>query len=671
MSDDAFKKINQLKKNINLWDYHYYVLNESLISDAKYDWWFNKLKTLEQTFPHYISTDSPTQRVAGIVQTTFHKIEHQYEILSLDNVFNKQDLLNFDVRIKKSLNVTEVAYLCEPKIDGLNIVLTYQHGELQSAVTRGDGLFGEDVTINVKTIKSIPLSIDVKTLLIVQGEIILTKSAFHQLNQSQINKQQPVFSNPRNVASGSIRQLDQQITAQRNLNCFFYNIFNPTTYQITTQHEMINFLKNQKFKTIEYGAPCANIDMVWTYIEKNRAWFKTLDYEIDGMVIKVNHCNDQLSLGATARYPKSAIAYKFTETQTQTKLLSIFATIGRTGKIVYNASLEAVVLQGTTIKYATLHNAQFIEKKDIREGDLVFIKKAADIIPEIVGVVDANINRSTIKWTPLTHCPFCQSSLFTKPNQVDQYCLNKTTCYKQQMRTIAHFCSREAMNIHQLGASTVEKLFNLGFIKDIGDIYELADKTNELLKVKGFNKKIIAVIIDAINKSKQQSFHRLLFGFGIPHLGLQKSKLLASYVKNLHNFMNMSRQPTTFQQMFGIGQAMIDEIINWLANANAQIMLNKLIKCDINLQYIEESNYKLDKINNNDYFYQKKFVITGTLSKPRQYFIDQLQARGAIRWSVVNKQIDFILVGEKPGNKLQQAETLGITILNETAYEKI
>lgn len=579
---NAKKRIIFLKNKIYTCNNDYYVNNNSNISDQKYDKMMKELIFLENKYKELISADSPTQKIFGKINKKFNKFNHTFPMLSLANAFNFNDLLYFDQQIKKNTGLKEISYLCELKIDGISISLIYENYNLKIAATRGNGKIGENVTENVKKIKSIPVKIKEKNL-IVRGEIYLPISNFNKINNEKKINQENLFSNPRNLAAGTLKQLDSLIVEKRNLNIFVYYYINSIQHGINTQNKLLKQLKKLKFRINNHFYLCKNIYYVWNYIQKYQIKRYHLNYQIDGIVVKVNNLLLYNQLGYTTKYPKWAIAYKFSSDLVMTKLIDIIALVGRTGKITYNAKLEPIVITGTVISSATLHNAYYIIKKDIRINDFVYIKKTGNIIPEVINSVIHKRDIISKKWEENNVCPICDTNLYRLNNKIDQYCLN-SLCEGKIKKSIEHFCSYNAMNIKGISKKNIEKLFNLQYLRCFSDLYKLEKYQNNINIIKNFGKKIFKNIIISINESKNNSLEKFLFGLGIKYVGKQIAELIACKFRTLNNLKNISFQELS--QIKDIGSNIACSIIDFFKIKNNVQEINNLIKLGVNQNYI-------------------------------------------------------------------------------------
>ena len=648
------KRVEELTKILNEANYNYYVLDNPTITDQEYDKYLRELLDIETEHPELAKANSPTNRVGGEVIDKFNKIVHARPMLSLANVFNEEEIKDFDSKIKKEGYNPE--YVCEYKIDGLSVALIYEHGELVRGVTRGDGVTGEDITHNVKTIKSIPLTLPRPIDIEVRGEIFMNKSTLKKLNEQRKKEGQPLLQNVRNAAAGSIRQLDSRITAKRELDNFIYYLPEPEKYGIKTHLEALEFMKSLGFKVNPANKLVSDIAGILDFIAEITEKRNTLPYEIDGVVIKVNDISMQEKLGYTAKYPKWATAYKFPATEVLTKLTDIIFTVGRTGRVTPNAVLEPVIVMGSTIHRATLHNEEYVLSKNLMIGDIVSIRKAGDVIPE---VVEAKFERRTGKEIPfqmIHECPMCHSKLEKITGQADYYCRN-TECPKRNIESIIHYVSRDAMNIEGLGEEIVEELYNLGFIKNITDLYSLKDKKKAIMEFDGYGEKSLNKIIENIENSKNNSMERLLYGLGIKEIGTKTAKLLASEFSNMD--MLIQATPEELESIRDIGKVTAQSVVKYFATHRD--LIDELRNLGINMTY-QGKNTGI-----NELVTDKRFVITGTITGlGRKEIKEKLESYNAHVSESVSKNTDIVIVGANPGSKYQDALNLGITIWDET-----
>lgn len=658
----TIERMNELINIINEADYNYHTLDNPTITDQEYDKYLRELFDIEELHPSWIREDSPTQHAGGKIIDGFQKVEHKIPMMSLSDVFNESEVIAFDERIQKE-NV-HPRYVCELKIDGLSVSLLYEKGKLVRAATRGDGTIGEDITHNVKTIKSIPFKLTKEVDIEVRGEIYMSKKTLQELNEKRQQRKEPLLKNCRNAAAGSIRQLDSKVAAERKLDAFIYHLPNPLDYGLNTHQEALDYMKALGFKVNPNNRLVANINEVIEFIEEKGALRESLSYDIDGVVIKVNDILDQQKLGFTAKYPKWATAYKFPAEEVLTKLNDIIFTVGRTGQITPNAVLDPVIVMGSTISRATLHNEDYVKMKDLRIGDMVSIRKAGDVIPE---VVESKIERRTGKETPfqmITTCPMCNTTLVKKEEQVDYYCPNNT-CPARSVEKLIHFASRGAMNIDGLGESIMEDLYNFEFVKSIPDIYLLKNHKKDLVELEGYGEKSIQKLLDAIEKSKENSLEKLLFGLGIANVGSKTAKVLASHFLTMENLEKATIEE--LQEIPDIGKIIAESIIEFFKEEENQKVLKTLKEFQVNM------TYQGKKIKQDTNFFNKSFVLTGTLTKfSRDEAKEKIESLGGKTVGSVSSKTSVVIVGDSPGSKYEKAKALQIPIWTEDEFlEKI
>ena len=660
MNIDVEKRIDELVKILEEANYNYHVLDNPTITDQEYDSLFRELQILEEKYPEFVRDDSPTHRVGGVVLDSFNKITHSIPMMSLGDVFNEEEIISFDQKIKKE--GINPSYVCELKIDGLSVSLHYEKGILKTAATRGNGTIGEDITNNVKTIKSIPLKINKPIDIEVRGEIYMSKDTLKKLNEEREKKGEPLLQNCRNAAAGSIRQLDSKIAASRQLDSWIYHLPNPEDYGIKTQWESLEFMKSLGFKTNPNNLLVTDINGIMAYIDAKGKERSNLPYDIDGVVIKVNNISEQKQLGFTAHHPKWAIAYKFPAEQVLTKLTDIIFTVGRTGQITPNAVLEPVIVAGSTISRATLHNEDYVINKDLKIGDIVSIHKAGDVIPEVVEVIKERRTGKEKEFKMIDTCPMCGSTLIRKEGGADWFCMNDD-CPARNIEKLCHFVSRKAMNIDGLGDKIIEDFFNLKYIADITDIYKLDKYREELIELEGYGNKSIDNLLEAINNSKSNSLEKLLFGLGIPNVGEKTAKVLAMLYENLDKLMN-----TSFDELNNIpdiGDIIAQSIVDFFNDSKNIKIINELKNIGVNMVYTGP------KVEKNDNFYGKTFVITGTLVKyTRDEVEEKIELLGGKTSSSVSKKTYAVIVGENPGSKYTKAQELNIPIWSEKDLEE-
>lgn len=659
---DAKIRIEELRTILNKANYEYYVLDNPTITDQEFDKYLRELENLENEFPELDSPNSPTKKVGGEVIDRFKKVKHKIPMLSLSDVFDLSEIKDFHTRIVKE-NVAPT-YVCEYKIDGLSVSLHYEKGNLIFAATRGDGITGEDITHNVKTIKSVPLTLPNPIDIEVRGEIYMAKKVLVELNEKREKEGLPLLQNVRNAAAGSIRQLDSKIAAERKLDTWIYHLPNPEDYGIKTHEEALNFMSELGFKVNKNAnRVVTGIEEIENYIQETTEKRASLPYEIDGIVIKVNSLESQKLLGFTSKYPKWAIAYKFPAEEVLTTLRDIVFTVGRTGRITPNAVLDPVIVMGSTVKRATLHNEDYVLMKDLKIGDTVSIRKAGDVIPE---VVEAKLERRTGKekdFVMITRCPICGGILEKKKDQVDHYCLN-ASCPARKSEGLIHFCSRKAMNIDGLGIEIMEDLFNLGFVRRIPDIYSLETHRKDLIELEGYGNKSVDNLLSAIEDSKTNSLERLLFGLGISGIGDKTALLLVKIFKNVDNFLNASYDD--FKNIKDIGPTLAENLYTYFHDLENISLIEELKTIGLNMNYLGENERHHDLISG------KRFVLTGTLSfMDRDSLSDILISYGGATSSSVSKKTDVVIVGENPGSKYDKARDLNIEIWNENKIKSI
>ena len=655
---DIKKRIDELKEIIFRANREYYMLDNSIISDQEYDRYMQELMTLEEKYPEYKTNDSPTQIVGSKVLDKFAKVTHKIPMLSLGNIFNESEIINFDKRIRKEIDNPK--YVCELKIDGLSVSVTYKNGILIQGATRGDGTIGEDITNNVMTIKSLPHTLNQKIDIEVRGEIYMRKDVFEKINEQRAKEGRSLLQNPRNAASGSVHQLDYNITKNRHLDCFIYHLPNPFDYDIYTHHEALEFMEKLGFVVNSNRILANNIKEVIDYINYWTENRNTLPYEIDGIVIKLDDINSQNKLGFTARTPKWATAYKFPAEIVKTRLIDIIFTVGRTGKITPNAVLEPVKIAGSTIARATLHNEDNVVYKDIRINDKVLIRKAGDVIPEVVCADKNERNGSEKKFVMIENCPICNTKLIRKEKEADYYCPN-INCDTRKVETIIHFAERGAMNIEGLGENVIEDLYNQGFIKKITDIYHLEKYEQELVLLEGFGPKLISNLKEGIENSKQNSLEKLIFGLGIRQVGSKTAKILARQFKDIDNLIEADYEK--LNNINDIGPIIAKNIVDYFKDPQNLELISELKELGINTKYLtQESEDKEEFLN-------KKFVLTGTLTNiTREQAQKLIENYGGSVSNSVSSKTNTLIVGENPGSKYDKAIKLNIPIWNEEEF---
>ena len=657
---DIKKRIDTLINEINKASYEYYALDNPSLSDQEYDDKYNELLRLEEKYPELKREDSPTNRVGGEAIDKFEKVTHNTPMLSFDDIFNSEEIELFDERIKKTIKNPE--YTLEPKMDGLSGSLIYQDGVLVRAATRGDGVTGEDITINVKTIKSVPLHLSKKIDIEVRGEIYMSKLSFDRANMERRTNGEKEFANPRNAAAGSVRQLDSKITAKRDLDFMAYFIPNPEKYGIKTQKESLDFLRELGFKTnYELNSLVHNSKEIEKYIEDLGSKRESLPYDIDGVVIKVNSLTDEEELGITSRVPRWGIAYKFPAVEVLTKLNEIVFTVGRTGKITPNAYFDTVHVDGSLVSKATLHNEDYCIEKDIRVGDIISIRKAGDVIPEVVEVKLDRRDKDLEPFKMIDKCPICNTKLIKK--DANHFCPNEK-CPARNIEKLIHYASRDAMNFDGFGERIIEDFYNMGYINNFSDFYDLGKYKDELMTLEGFGEKSINNLLQAIENSKQNSLERLIYALGIRFVGKKTAKIFAYMFNTLDAFMASDYE--TLKNINEIGEVIAKSVVDYFSDENNLKEINKLRELGINFKYLGN---KIDTSNEN--ISGKTFVITGTLSKPRDYYKEILESLGGNVTGSVTKKTDYVLLGENPGSKYDKAKELNITIISEDDFNNM
>lgn len=657
---DIKKRVEELTNILNDANYKYYVLDEPTITDQEYDKYLRELEELEQKYKEFARDDSPTKRVGGEVLDSFKKVTHKIPMMSLSDVFSESEVVNFDERIKKE--GIRPQYVCELKIDGLSVSLLYEHGKLVRAATRGDGVVGEDITHNVKTIKSVPLTLNEDIDIEVRGEIYMSKKSLEKVNLERIKNGEKPLQNARNGAAGSIRQLDSKVAAKRGLDVWIYHLPNPLDYGIHTHYEALEFMKKLGFKTNPNNRLVNNINEVLEFISEKNAERKSLPYDIDGIVIKVNNIDQQQELGFTAKYPKWATAYKFPAEEVLTRLNDIIFTVGRTGQITPNAVLDPVIVMGSTIARATLHNENYIKEKDLRIGDIVSIRKAGDVIPEVVEVKKERRTGNEKNFEMIHNCPICGTTLVKKEGQVDYFCLNEH-CPTRKIESLIHFAERDAMNIDGLGEKIMEDFFNFSFIRTIPDIYLLQTHREDLTRLEGYGEKSVTKLLEAIEKSKSNSLEKLLFGLGIPHVGSKTAKIIASHYHNIDNIMKATLEDLS--SINDIGEIIAKSIVDYFQKEDNKIIIERLKQYGINMNYLGQ------KIIKDETFYGKTFVLTGTMTEyKRDEAKNLIENYGGKTSSSVSKKTDVVIAGAEPGSKYDKAVELGITIWSEEDFKE-
>lgn len=660
------ERIKELRELIEKYSYYYYTLNESLISDVEFDKLLKELESLEKENPQYTIFDSPTNKVGSSLKNTkFSKITHKEKMLSLSNSYNIGEIEDFIARVDKLLeNRKKPSYVLEVKLDGLSISIVYKNGKLVQGITRGDGVVGEDVTENILQIQSIPKHLKEKIDIEVRGEIVLPISKFLKINEKRLENGEEIFANPRNAASGTLRQLDPEIVKERGLDCYFYFVVNGENYGIKTHKEAFDLLEKLGFKTTKIDEVLNSAEEIDKRIEYWKDARENLDYETDGMVLKVNELEYWKILGNTTKSPRWAIAYKFPAKQVSTKLLGITWQVGRTGKVTPVAELEEVEVSGSRVKRASLHNYDEIVRKDIKIGDTVFIEKAAEIIPQVVKPIKELRTGSEEEIILPKVCPVCGSVLEKEDGLVDLKCPNKNCPAKIQGK-FEYFVSRDGMNIIGLGEKIVEKFLELGYLKDVTDIYNLSSHREEIEQLDKMGKKSVDNLLNSIEESKKRDYSKVLYSLGIPEVGKFLANLLATESKNIDNLINMSKEDLLL--INGIGEKVAESVVNFFSSEENLEIIEKLKEYGLNFSLEKES--KVER----DVFSGKTFLVTGKLNKfSRNEIKEEIEKFGGKNLSAVSKNLDYLIVGEKAGSKLEKAREIGtIKIISEEEFFNI
>ena len=650
------KRMNELVALLNRYATEYYTSDNPSVSDSEYDRLYRELVELETAYPDQVLADSPTHRVGGKVLDGFEKYSHQYPLYSLQDAFSREELEAFDARVRKE--VAHPTYICELKIDGLSISLTYEKGILVAGATRGDGSVGENITENLKRVKDIPLTLPEELDITVRGECYMPRASFDKVNQARQENGEPEFANPRNAAAGTLRQLDTAVVAKRNLATFLYQEASPSTRD--SQEKVLKHLEQLGFVVNPKRILAENIDEIWNFIQEVGEERENLPYDIDGVVIKVNDLASQEELGFTVKAPKWAVAYKFPAEEKEAQLLSIDWTVGRTGVVTPTANLTPVQLAGTTVSRATLHNVDYIAEKDIRKDDTVIVYKAGDIIPAVLRVVESK-RVSEEKLDIPTNCPSCDSDLLHFEDEVALRCINPR-CPAQIMEGLIHFASRDAMNITGLGPSVVEKLFSANLVKDVADIYRLQEE--DFLLLEGVKEKSAGKLYQAIQASKENSAEKLLFGLGIRHVGSKASKLL---LQHFHSIENLAQaDPDEVASIESLGGVIAKSLQTYFATEGSEILLRELKEAGVNL------DYKGQTVVANAALSGLTVVLTGKLERlKRSEAKSKLESLGAKVTGSVSKKTDLVVAGADAGSKLQKAQELGIEVRDEAWLESL
>lgn len=658
VEESVVKRAQELRDQLNQYSYEYYVKDTPSVEDFVYDSLYQELADIETKHPELVTEDSPTQRVGGRVLEGFEKVVHDVPLYSLNDVFNKEDIIAFDQRVQRALG-HQVNYTCELKIDGLSVSLRYENGKLTQGATRGDGTVGEDITENLKTVRSIPLSLKKSITIEARGECYMPKKSFVRLNQDREEKGQDVFANPRNAAAGSLRQLDSKIAAKRNLSTFLYSVADTASLASSSQFDALQELEDLGFQTNQERKLCHSIDEVWDYIEEFQEKRGNLSYEIDGVVIKVNDFNQQENLGYTVKAPRWAIAYKFPPEEAQTTIKDIQWTVGRTGVLTPTAIMDPVTVAGTTVSRASLHNDDYIKEKDIRINDKVVIYKAGDIIPEVSYVIEEERGNDSESYQTPTNCPICGSKVVHLDEEVALRCINPK-CPAQIKEGLNHFVSRNAMNIEGLGPRILNQMYEKGLVKDVADLYYL--KKENLLTLDKIKDKSANNILTAISESKERSADRLIFGLGIWHVGAKAAKILLEHFKTIRKLEKASAEE--IHSLYTLGETIADSVVTYFSKNEVDDLLNKLEKANVNFDYLGKTTSELAEVDS--VFKDKTIVLTGKLNQYTRSEAKQcIENLGGKVTESVSKNTDIVVAGEDAGSKLTKAQDLNVTVWNE------
>ncbi|KYK20362.1 DNA ligase (NAD(+)) LigA [Thermoplasmatales archaeon SG8-52-4] len=652
--DDVKTEIKKLREELNYHNYKYYVENNPVISDFEYDQLLKKLEDYESKYPDLITPDSPTQRVGEVPLEGFKTVEHKVPMLSLANSYTFEELIDFDERIKK--NVGNVEYIIEPKIDGTGVALLYEDGIFIRGATRGNGISGDDITQNLKTIHSIPLKLQGNLLknVEVRGEVYIPLEGFKRYNRDQEKIGGVIFANPRNAAAGSLRQLDSRIVAKRPLDVFIY-VVSFSDNDLITHEKALEALKAAGFRTNPLIKKVANIKEAIEYCKELEKKREKLDYEIDGAVIKVNSLEKQNKLGATSKNPRWAISYKFTAKQSTTRLIDIAIQVGRTGTLTPVAILDPVEVGGVTVSRATLHNFDELKRKDIRVGDWVLIERSGDVIPQVVKSIEEKRTGSEIRKIIPKKCPVCSTEVVREEGEVAVRCPNKLCSARLKWR-VKYFASRDAMDIDHLGGSTIDKLIDERLIDNISDIYFL--KKEEILKLEGFKEKSAQNLLDSIEKSKKQDLSRLIYAFGIRHVGKYAAQILSSRYNSIDDLEKATEEE--LKEIDGLGEKSAESIVTFFSTDENKKLINRLKEIGVKTKSVKKDNLPLDR---------KKFIFTGSLTRlTRPKASDLIKQKGGIIASSISKDIDYVVVGDKPGSKFDNAKKMNLKIINEDEF---
>ncbi len=653
------ERVQEITKLLEQYNYEYYVLDNPSVPDSEYDRLMKELIAIEKEHPELITPFSPTQRVGGKVLSQFDKIVHKRMMLSLSNVFNEKDIRDFDQKIRDILRTEKIEYMCEMKIDGLAMALDFKDGKMNYGATRGDGTEGEDVTNNVLTIKSIPTQVSENRPFEVRGEVYMSKKVLDELNKDRAEKGEPLLANARNAAAGSIRQLDSSIAASRKLEAFWYYLVNADELGFKKHSDALDYIEKIGFRTNKERRICNGVEEVLKYIEEYTEKRPSLPYDIDGIVIKVNDITKYKKIGYTAKTPKWATAYKFPPEEVITRLEDIIFTVGRTGKITPNAVIKPTKVAGSTVQRATLHNEDFVNEKGLKIGDFIILRKAGDVIPEVVRALPERRTGLEKDFEMIDKCPVCGSPLVKKDAM--HFCISPE-CPARKIESMIHFSSRDAMDIDGMGDKVVEEFFNEQFITDIPSIFEVAKYRDEIINIDGWKDKSVDNLIDAIEKAKSNSLEKLLFGLGIKEIGAKTAKILAKRYLNLDKFKEISYEE--FLQVPDLGPVSAQSLYDYFHDENNIKLIEKLREHGVNFDYLGKT-----EVDSNSSFFEKTIVLTGTLTKyGRKEATELLENLGAKVAGSVSKKTDIVIAGVEAGSKLDKARELGIRVMDEEEF---
>ncbi len=659
------KRIVELTDELNRYEKKYYEDNAPEVSDAEYDALLKELENLEKQFPEYRRSDSPVKRVGGSVSRKFQKVEHRRPVISLDNSYDKDDLIAFDQRVAKQAGLpesTETEYVLEPKIDGLSVVLQYKDGRFIRGATRGDGFVGEEITDNLRTIKDIPETIEFRGELDVRGEVYIGKRDFIELNHRQEIEGGQIFANPRNAAAGSLRQLDISLVKERPLSIFIFNMEYIDGPEFATHSESLQFLREQGFRCAD-SIKCRSMEEIMALCDVKDEERKTMDYDIDGLVVKVDNLKLREILGVKEKSPRWAIAYKFKAEEQETEVLDIGVQVGRTGAVTPRARFIPVVVAGSTITFATLHNQDYVREKDIRVGDTVIVHKAGEVIPEVVRVIPEKRKPDSVEFHMPTHCPSCETQLVRIAGEAVLRCPNHEGCPAQNIRGLIHFVSKGAMNIDGLGESLVEKFSELGMISYPSDIYQLGEE--EIAVLEGMGEKSAKALVRAVAESKERGLDRVIFALGIPLVGSKAAKILADRFGSIDALMSAEHEEIS--SIYGIGDKIAEKLTGFFASKMNRREIERLRDAGVKMSYDRQDDSEI-----NEHFRDKTFVLTGTLEKyTRDAAGEIIEKRGGRTSSSVSKKTDYVLAGKEAGSKLKKAESLGVKVISEAEFEEM